>query len=104
MGAKNFRIFSLKCNLKNCLCLMKYYKIKFIMLKIDNMLIVGNPENFHVGSHFYKAAQNIGLKAEIIDVRDAFGSSKLFQSALWKFGGKKPQKLKYFWKEGCCLL
>ena len=74
------------------------------MLKIDNILIVGNPETFHVGAHFYKAAQNIGLKAEIIDVRDAFGNSRFFQSALWKFGGKKPQKLNYFGRKvvACC--
>lgn len=63
---------------------------------IDNVLIVGNPEEFHVGAHLFKAAKNIGLKTGIIDVSGAFSGSRLIQSVLWKFCGHRPQNLSSF--------
>ena len=66
---------------------------------IDNILIVGNPESFHVGAHFFKAAKKLGLRTEIKDVRNAFYGSRLLQSALWRFCGRRPQRLESFGKD-----
>ncbi len=71
-------------------------------------MVIGNPESFHVGAHFFKAANEIGLKAVIKDIKGAFSESLLIQSALWKYGGHKPKNLGSFGnevvahcKEGC---
>ena len=63
---------------------------------IDNILIVGNPESFHVGAHFLKAAKTLGLRSEIKDVKEAFSGSRLVQSVLWRFCGHKPQGLEAY--------
>ena len=40
-------------------------------MKIERLLIVGNPGEEHVGAHFLSAASELGLEADIFDVRKA---------------------------------
>jgi hypothetical protein len=39
--------------------------------KIQRLLIVGNPEGYHVGAHFLTAAKELALGATLMDVREA---------------------------------
>jgi len=59
-------------------------------------LIIGNPEPFHVGAHFFKASNSLGFDTKILDTNEAFSGSRLIQSALWRFWGHLPQRLGSF--------
>lgn len=53
------------------------------------ILIVGNPDTVHVGSHFYRAARQMDLPVEMVDIRNAYAKGlglRFFQ----KLSGGKP--------------
>ncbi|MBE2223379.1 MAG: glycosyltransferase [Anaerolineae bacterium] len=54
------------------------------------ILIAGNPLPFHVGAHFYHAAEVLGVDVVIQDTQLAFSHHRLMQSAYWRFLGKRP--------------
>ncbi len=41
------------------------------------LLIVGNPEEFHVGAHFLRAAHDLGIEARLVDERLAWSGSRI---------------------------
>jgi spore maturation protein CgeB len=60
------------------------------------LLIVGNPEPFHVGAHFLAGARSMGIPAQIVDVRRASASSRLCVKWNWWFRGRRPARLSEF--------
>lgn len=57
---------------------------------IKRLLIAGNPLPYHVGAHFYQAAETLGVDVVVQDTRRAFSRNRLMQSACWRFLGKRP--------------
>lgn len=60
------------------------------------LLIVGNPDPIHVGSHLLNAARGLGLGAEICDSNEAFAASWPLAKFNWKFRGHRPSHLDGF--------
>lgn len=65
------------------------------------LLIVGNPARFHVGAHFFRAAQALNLEVTLCDTTHAYGdhTSRWQQRLLWHFGGHRPLHLDKFGQE-----
>ena len=59
------------------------------------VLVVGNPEEFHVGAHFRRAAQSLGWEASLCDSRSAYDGPRWLRSLLWRCG-HRPQRLGRF--------
>lgn len=60
------------------------------------LLIVGNPDPVHVGSHLLHAARELGLAVEICDSNEAFNASWPVAKFNWKFRGHRPSHLDGF--------
>jgi spore maturation protein CgeB len=65
------------------------------MRPTEQLLIVGNPEEHHVGSHFLSAAGDLGLEASLVDLRDA-GSKNIWINRLFQRIAKRPAYLRRF--------
>lgn len=63
------------------------------------LLLVGNPERVHMGSHLAHAADELGLRWAILDVRLAFDGPKLARVAAWRLAGGRPLRLGRFLRE-----
>jgi hypothetical protein len=59
------------------------------------LLIVGNPQPFHVGGHLLAAARALGLDAEVADVRAAHGG-RLFESLSRRLWDRRPPWIRAF--------
>lgn len=62
----------------------------------EHLLIVGNPENWHVGGFFSKAAQTLDVEHSLADVREAYQGSYLCTRIWWHLGGHRPFRLTRF--------
>jgi spore maturation protein CgeB len=60
------------------------------------LLLVGNPEPFHIGAHFRDAAEELGIPIALCDMRQAFAASALEQRITWHLLGKRPPRLEGF--------
>lgn len=60
------------------------------------LLVVGNPEQIHVGSHLGQAAHRAGLTARLCDTRAAFASPRFVLLLHWHLRGHLPPKLRPF--------
>jgi len=60
------------------------------------VLIVGNPENFHVGGHLIEAAVDAGFDVRVCDVRRAFDGPAWLRRLSWRFHDRSPLKLTAF--------
>lgn len=60
------------------------------------LLIVGNPEPFHIGAHLRDAADELGIAAMICDVRAAFAAPALERKLVWHLLNKRPPRLDDF--------
>lgn len=60
------------------------------------LLIVGNPEPIHVGAHLLAAARELGVTAELCDVRRAYEASWTVRQLNWRIRGHRPAKLETF--------
>jgi spore maturation protein CgeB len=60
------------------------------------LLIVGNPEQIHVGAHLARAARKAGLAAHICDTRAAFAVPRLVLLFHWRLRGHHPPQLRAF--------
>lgn len=60
-------------------------------MSVVKLLIVGNPEPFHVGAHLLDAASHLSdqLHVQIIDVREASRGPKLLGYLFWKLAGRR---------------
>lgn len=60
------------------------------------LLIVGNPDPVHVGSHFYRAALALGIDARLCDAREAYRAPAWRQKTDWWMRGHRPARLVEF--------
>lgn len=60
------------------------------------LLIVGNPEQTHVGAHLRNAARDLELKVKLSDTRKAGSSSILLTKFNWWMRGHRPPNLRKF--------
>ena len=60
------------------------------------LLIVGNPDPVHVGSHFYRAAVSLGMEARVCDAREAYRAPAWRQKTDWWMRGHRPARLVEF--------
>lgn len=60
------------------------------------LLIVGNPEQIHVGAHLARAAHKAELAAHLCDARAAFAVPRLVLLFHWHLRGHRPPRLKAF--------
>jgi len=51
-----------------------------------DILIVGNSENFHVGSHFERGARSLGWRVSLCDVRSAYAGPRWVRALSWRCG------------------
>jgi spore maturation protein CgeB len=65
-------------------------------MKPEKLLIVGNPSLEHVGSHFYHAAQTLGMEAAIYDSRMASEGPRWLQAAYWRLAQRRPVRLRQY--------
>jgi hypothetical protein len=62
------------------------------------LIVVGNPEEFHVGSHFLAAAHSLGWEAEVADVRQAWSGNRWINRIHHHLLRKRPPNLSAFGK------
>jgi hypothetical protein len=60
------------------------------------LLIVGNPDPVHVGSHFYRAAVSLGIDSRLSDAREAYRAPAWRQKTDWWMRGHRPARLVEF--------
>lgn len=60
------------------------------------ILIIGNPQQEHVGSHFLAAAKACGYRADIIDTRQAWQGPGWLNKIYYHVLGKRPTALRQF--------
>jgi spore maturation protein CgeB len=63
---------------------------------IKRLLIVGNPEEYHVGAHFLSAAKQLGVEARLLDVREAHSRNVWVNRFFHRAWGKRPAHLGRF--------
>ncbi len=63
---------------------------------MPRLLIVGNPEEHHVGAHFLQAARQLGCEASLLDVRSAHSSNIWINRLFHRLLGKRPAYLGRF--------
>lgn len=60
------------------------------------LLVVGNPEETHVGAHFRRAADALSLGCTLLDSRAAFDVPAWRQKFDWHVRGRRPSRLRAF--------
>jgi spore maturation protein CgeB len=60
------------------------------------LFIVGNPDPIHVGAHLLRAAQELGLSAELYNSHNAFRASRLRLKLNWWLLNRRPPQLVEF--------
>lgn len=63
---------------------------------LPRILIVGNPLSFHVGAHFQRAAQSLGLAVSMMDMQQAYAAPRLVQRIYWRLSHHRPIQLNHF--------
>ena len=60
------------------------------------LLIVGNPEEHHVGAHFLAAAGQLGFEAKLLNVREAHSRNVWVNRFFHRLGSRRPAHLGQF--------
>lgn len=60
------------------------------------LVLVGNPDNIHVGAHFYRAALQSGFEVSFLNSAEAFRGSALVAKLNWWLRGHFPTRLREF--------
>jgi spore maturation protein CgeB len=63
-----------------------------------SLLVVGNPDEVHVGAHLLAAAATLGIPADLIDVRPAYSGPMPVRRALW-WADRRPPHLGEFGRQ-----
>jgi hypothetical protein len=63
---------------------------------MSRLLIVGNPEEHHVGAHFLEAAQQLGWKTQLLDIRESRSTNVWINRLFHRLLGKRPAYLGRF--------
>jgi spore maturation protein CgeB len=64
--------------------------------KVRRLLIVGNPDEVHVGSHLLDAAARLGIDARLVDSMRAFDAPVWRRRMDWWMRGRRPTRLRDF--------
>jgi spore maturation protein CgeB len=62
----------------------------------SRLMLVGNSDVTHIGSHFLDSAKEVGLDVRFCDVKDAFAGPRWLSMINWRLRGRRPNKLRYF--------
>jgi hypothetical protein len=62
----------------------------------QRLLIVGNPDPIHLGSHLWNAAKTLGMAVELCDSREAFTAAWPIVKLNWWLRGHRPPLLESF--------
>lgn len=62
----------------------------------DSLLIVGIPEEVHVGAHLREAANELAVDARILDSQMAFQGPRWLRRIYWWLLGRRPLRLREF--------
>ena len=65
---------------------------------MKRLVLVGNPEQHHVGAHFLAAAGQLGLEATLLDVREAHSRSLWLNRFFYRVLNRRPVHLNRFSK------
>lgn len=65
-------------------------------VKPARLLIVGNPDSVHVGSHFQRAAAAMQIETRVCDPREAYNAPAWRQKTDWWIRGHRPSRLLQF--------
>jgi len=65
-------------------------------MKPNRLVLVGNPESFHVGAHFRRAAESLELEVEMLNSNDAFAAPAVIKRLNWWLRGHRPARLAEF--------
>ena len=60
---------------------------------VTRLLILGNPSEHHVGAHLLAAARQLGVAAEILDLRKAWGANRWVNRFYFHVLGHRPSRL-----------
>ena len=60
------------------------------------LMLVGNPDVTHIGSHFRSAAHAAGLQVAFCDTRAAFAGPAPLRTLNWRLRGHRPVRLRQF--------
>lgn len=74
------------------------FRVELLVAAIPNsrrVLVVGVPEEFHVGAHFVRAAPHVGCEVSLEDSSGAYGRPRLLQSLVWRIN-RRPLHLRKF--------
>lgn len=63
---------------------------------MTRLVIVGNPDEIHIGAHFRDAANALGIANEMCDTRAAFDAGWLARQWHWRARGHRPARLDFF--------
>jgi spore maturation protein CgeB len=70
----------------------------------SRLAIVGFFDGTHVGGSLYRAATHLGVDTAKFNVSDAERGSRILRGALWRFGDRRPPRMRQFSKSvvvGC---
>lgn len=65
----------------------------------DKIVLVGNSNIIHIGSHLRKAAVKLGIETTFCDVKSAYRGMPFISQINWHFRGHRPNRLNNFSKE-----
>jgi hypothetical protein len=65
-------------------------------MKNNRLVIVGQPQPFHVGAHFLNAARSLGLEVELLDASAAYAGPAFLRRLSWWLRGRRPLRLRRF--------
>ncbi len=60
------------------------------------LLIVGDPQDFHLGGHFRDAAEQLGIAVRVCDTRAAYNAPPIVRRLSWRVLGHRPPRLNAF--------
>jgi len=65
-------------------------------LTSQRIVIVGNPDEVHVGRHLLQAAHALGIDARLCDTTAAYSGSRLRRTVDWRWRGRRPANMTAF--------
>jgi len=68
----------------------------FYNMPLSRLLIVGYGSPFHVGSHLYQAALQLGLPVMLFDAQAAYQAPRWLNQINWRFRHHRPTRLDTF--------
>src|SRR5262249_45989599 len=67
-----------------------------IMRSSHKLVLVANPEPFHVGGHLLAAGRRLGMETTLVDVQQAYAGNSWARRLNWWLRGRRPHRLRAF--------